>query len=172
MNRFQNILTKTLLCTTLAAPAFADSQLIPPGVEVVLTPTQIGHVFDSVCAPTVPALADTKIILAKDAFGWEAIDLGTDFGFIDPTGAITVSLDGNALATSCEMSVTADLAGDGAELYDSLETHLSERRDGDLPEAEYIDGGVIWRWDTSTASYEYEFIEVEGAFMMVLRAES
>ena len=157
------------LCAFTATSGIADTQAITAGA--VITPEQSAHIFDAACTGTAPStMADTASILV-DMFGFETIDLGTDAGWISPNGGITLTVDGDATAATCTMSIVADISGDGSELYESLEAHLSDHLDGSLPEADYIDGGVVWRWDGSDTAYVLEFYEVEGAFGITLTAK-
>ena len=153
----------------LALPAHGDPQAIGPGAT--LTPHQVGHAFLSGCVPTVPTLMEDRAEVFGTAFFWETADLGTDAGYISADGAISVTVDGNPLKATCEMSASADLIGDGAELYDSLAAHLADTVD-ELPAPEAIDGGLSWSWAGSNSKFTLEFIEVEGAFLLRLTSES
>lgn len=153
-----------LILTT--APAWAHDG---PAIRLGSTPAPdvLGHVFFSVCHPTKPALLEDRIALAETAFGWEPFDAGTDAAFRTPDGAITVTLDGNPIEATCEMTIPTAIGGDGADLYTDLETHLSLDTDGALPEATFTDGGLTWRWD----SYALTYTEGADAFVITLEAE-
>lgn len=153
------------LLVATGGAALADSYAAPLGV----TPAagDLGHVFFSVCHPTQPALLEDRVALAETAFGWVAVDLGTDMAFQTPDGAITVTLDGNPLAATCEMKIAPEVGGDGADLYDDLQAHLAAETDT-TPEADYTDGGVVWAWDSYTLTYT----EDADGFTIALDAES
>ncbi len=156
-----------LALTLLGSAASADSYAAPLGITPAAE--DLGHVFFSVCHPTRPGMLEDRIALAETAFGWEPADLGTDMAFQTPDGAVTVTLDGNILGETCEMTIAKDVGGDGAALYDDLEAHLAEDRDGDLPEAEYTDGGLIWSWE-GDVPFALSYTETEDAFVISLKA--
>ena len=164
MNFTQRALTLAVCLT--ATPLLAhDGPAIPFGA----TPSAdvLGHVFFAVCHPTRPALLEDRIALAETAFGWEAYDAGTDVAYRTPDGAITVTLDGNPISATCQMTIDTAVGGDGAALYDDLVAHLSEDTDDAPPPAEAIDGGLIWTWD----SYSLSYTESAEAFTLTLEAK-
>lgn len=136
----------------LAGPALADSQSIPPGT--LLTPTQIGHAFAAACLGARPAQMQDHAAIVESAFYFE--DLG-DGQWISPVGDIFVWVTGNPIEASCAISMHPDIVGDGAELYDSLLAHLSEHLDGELPEAEALDSGIIWQFNERDTAYTLDF---------------
>ena len=112
-------------------------------------------------------LLEDRIVLAETAFGWAAYDAGTDAAYRTADGAVTVTLDGNPLAATCQMTIASAVGGDGAALYDDLVTHLTDDTDGTEPPADYTDGGVVWQWD----SYQLTYTEGADAFTITLEAE-
>ncbi len=152
------------------APAFADTQAIAPGAQ--LSPAQVGHIFDAVCFGSTPIGMTERVVLAESAFFFAPEDLGTDFGYVSPDGAIIVTLDGNPIEAVCTLSVASNFIGDGAALYDSVLLHLATQLDAPVPEGTAIDGGLQWQWDQLNASFTMTFIETEGAFLLSLTAES
>ena len=151
----------------VANPASGDPLALPPGQTPAAD--QLGHVFLSVCAPTVPALMEERIELAETAFGWQPADLGTNAAYQTPDGAITVTLDGNAQKATCEMTIPATIGGDGAALYEDLEAHLIDAVGGEEPEATFVDGGLVWIWQ-GDVPFGLNFTEMEGAFTLTLTA--
>ena len=69
------------------------------------------------------------------------------------------------------MTIAAGVGGDGADLYDSVVSHLVTLR-GAEPDAEYTDGGVVWTWQERSFHYTYSYTEADGAFTLSLLAES
>jgi hypothetical protein len=163
------IASATALFLSLAPAGIADTQAVADGS--LINPTQIGHIFDAACIASVPTLMERSAAIVVDAFGFEPIDLGTDAGWISPNGAITITVDGNPIEAQCAMSASADLVGDGAELYESLEAHLTEHLDGALPDAEYVDGGLVWSWTGTNASFSLTYLEFDDAFSIILTSE-
>lgn len=164
-------LSAAIACTTLLATAtMADTQAIAPGGQI--TATQVGHIFDAVCFADSPMGMDDTIVLAESAFFFAPNDFGTDFGYASADGAIRITLNSDATSKTCQLAVSTDIAGDGADLYDSVVLHLTERRDGVEPAAEYTDGGVVWQWDQPNASYALEYIEDGDIFRLKLVGES
>jgi hypothetical protein len=149
----------------IGSGAVADPYARPLGVTPAAE--ELGHVFFSVCQPTRPVLLEDVIVYAEQSFGWVQADLGTDFGFQTPDGAVTVTLDGNPIEATCEMKISSEVGGDGADLYEDLEAHLALDTDT-LPEADYTDGGVVWAWDSYTLTYT----EDADGFTISLDAES
>lgn len=150
-----------ILCTCLTGTtAFADTQAIRDGTDPATD--QIGHVFMHFCEAGNLALMNGKFETAIEAFRWEPLDMGTDLAAISPMGAITVSLDGNPFGQTCTMAMHPDVAGDGSEIYDSLEAHLADRLDGDLPPGEAIDGGLRWSFEKSRTPFTLDFYMGEG----------
>lgn len=162
------MLRLTLPVLALAgSAALADDYARPLGV----TPPaeDLGHVFFAVCHPTIPPLLEDRIVLAETAFGWDAVDLGTDMAFQTADEAVTVTLDGNVLEAVCEMTISKEVGGDGAALYEDLEAHLSEDVDGDLPEADYTDGGLTWSWERDVPM-SLSYTETDEHFLITLTA--
>ncbi len=85
-------------------------------------------------------------------------------------GAISVTIDGNPLRATCEMTAAAEIVDDGYALYVSLEEHLAELVDP-LPTGEAIDGGIAWSWSGSNSSFLLEYIEGAEAFTIRLTSE-
>lgn len=164
--RLRNFIAGLFVC---ASPAFADGQAIPPGTP--LTAMQAAHAFDAGCLGTVPALIERQAALFQTAFFFGPAEMGTDAAYTSSNGAINVTIDGTPVKTVCQMSISSVIAGDGADLYDSVVVHLVERL-GAEPQADYIDGGVVWNWQTGIATFTYAYTETEGAFLLTLTAES
>ena len=160
------------LLALLGAPAalLADTQSIRKGAE--LTSAQIGHAFAHGCLGSVPARMAARAEVFETAFGFKQAYPGIDVGYSDPNGTISVTLDGNVLEMTCRMSISGGIAGDGADLYESLEAHLTDHLDGKVPDADYVNGGVSWTRATINAGYRLEFIEVKGAFVLALTAQT
>ncbi len=153
------------LLALVGSVAVADPYARPLGITPAAD--ELGHVFFTVCQPTRPALLEDVIVYAEQSFGWVPADLGTDFAFQTPDGAVTVTLDGNPIEATCEMKISSEVGGDGADLYEDLEAHLALDADT-LPEADYTDGGVVWAWDSYTLTYT----EDADGFTITLDAES
>lgn len=153
----------------LSAPAFADTQAISPGAT--MTAAQAAHAFDAGCVGSVPALLEKQAALFKDAFFFGPADLGTDAGYASADGAISITVDGNPIAAVCEMTIASEIGGDGADLYDGIVNHLVARL-GEEPAADYTDGGVIWSWEGTNASFSYSYTEADGSFILTFEAES
>ena len=165
-------MTKPLLFAALlvGAPALADDQTIPVG-DHTLTPAQIGHVFVNACVGSVPTLIERRAATTAAALGWEAIDLGTDAGWLDPRGAIALTVDGNPIETACTMSMPTDAAGDLNALQDSLTAHLAEALGDNLPVPQEKSDGREWRWTDAGATYTVE-IYMGEAIQLSLMGES
>jgi len=153
----------------LASPAFADGQSIAPGTA--LTAAQAAHAFDAGCIGSVPALIQNQAAIFQTAFFFGPADLAADASYISSDGAISVLIDGHPVKTICQMTIDASVAGDGADLYDSVVVHLVDHL-GAEPEADYTDSGVVWTWREGIATYTYAYTEVAGAFTLLLTAES
>ena len=154
----------------MPAVAVADTQAIAPGGQI--TATQVGHIFDAVCFADTPIGMDKRVTLAESAFFFAPTDLDTDFGYLSADEAISVTLDGDALEKTCQVAVSTDIAGDGADLYDSVAAHLADHLDGTLPAADYTDSGVVWQWDQTDASFTLEYTENGDLFLLKLTGES
>ena len=158
---------KLVLCLALlGSPAFADSQMFPPGAPIA--PGQLGHIFDAACFASQPGMIADRAAIVESVFKFEPADLGGVAGWVHPNGAISLNVSGDILRASCEMSVVADLGGDGADLYDSLAAHLPRSAEG--TEAEAVEGGLQWAWDNSGVRYSLTFVELEGAFLITYEA--
>jgi len=122
----------------LAAPAFADTQPIAPGTA--LTAAQAAHAFDAGCLGTVPALIQGKAAIFQTAFFFGPTEGDADASYASSDGEIAVAIDGSPISTTCTMTISAEVGGDGADLYDSVVSHLVAQL-GAEPEADYTDGG-------------------------------
>jgi len=136
-----------------------------------LTAAQAAHAFDAGCVGSVPSLMPDRAEIFATAFHFKPFDAGTDAAYRSSFGGVTVTLDGNPLAATCEMTLAPEIGGDGADLYDTVVNHLIEKI-GSEPEADYTDGGVIWSWQGSNASYTYSYTETADGFVLSLKAES
>lgn len=155
------------LLALAAAPLWAGPYARPLGI----TPPaeDLGHVFYAVCHPTKPGLLEDRIALAESAFGWVAVDLGTDAAFETPDKAITVSLDGNVLKASCTMTIAPEAGGDGAALLSDLEAHLAEDLGDKTAEQTETENGTRWAWEGSSP-YVLTFSKTDEAYVIALEA--
>lgn len=153
----------------LAAPAFADTQPIAPGTA--LTAAQAAHAFDAGCLGTVPALIQGKAAIFQTAFFFGPTEGDADASYASSDGEIAVAIDGSPISTTCTMTISAEVGGDGADLYDSVVSHLVAQL-GAEPEADYTDGGVVWSWQERSFHYTYSYTEADGTFTLELLAES
>ena len=153
----------------LASPVFADDQSIDPGTP--LTAAQAAHAFDAGCMGTVPALIQGQAAIFQNAFFFGPTETDADASYASSDGAINVTIDGSPVSTTCTMTISAEIGGDGADLYDSIVNHFVETQ-GEEPAADYTDGGVVWSWQERSFSYTYTYTEANGAFILTLLAES
>lgn len=130
-----------LCCAPILAAA--DQQAIP--MNSAPTAAQLGHVFVSTCAPTLPPLMETQFELFDTAFGWEARATDADLAFSPANSELTASFDSNWEGATCTLTIPTSISGDGADLYEGLEAHLAAEIDN-LPSAEFVDGGLFWTW--------------------------
>ncbi len=159
------------LSLLIAAPAFADSQAIPKGAT--LTAAQAGHAYAAACHTGQPALMKSKVSLWEDAFGFvPATDADHEIAFASADGGIAVVADYGALKAMCKMTVSSEIAGDGADLYDSLEAHFAERWWRDSPVvADYTDGGLVWTYTRQDVAHSITYVETDAGFIVTHLAE-
>lgn len=148
--------------------AFADQQAIPPGT----TPTadQLGHVFAEACFASQPGLIERRAEILETAFSFiKSTTTDLDAEWIAPDGALRLSVDGNPINTECTMHIPGEIGGDGAALYEGLEAHLPEGAQAVTAEA--VEGGLTWSWAGNDVSYRIDYIESDGDFSLLYKAE-
>lgn len=166
MIRFLALLAPLLL----AVPAQADMRGIGSGAD--LTPADMGHIFAESCFVDAPgglvrnAAAMGRVFSLEDAYarGDAAVDL------TDLSETLRLTVEGGGRAATCTMTVDAEAAGDGADLYESVEAHLVEWV-GEAPEADYVDGGLTWAWSADATDFALTFTEGTEAFVLALDME-
>ena len=162
----------TLALALLAGPALADGPLIPDGV----TPPaeHLGHVFMTLCAPNLSPLMESDFESFDDLFNFTPREGDTDYAIGSPDDLVQVTFDSSWRGAVCEMTVAAEHSGDGAAIYDDLIANLEEKVDA-LPEAEFVDGGLVWSWAREGAvdvTFTVEFIENDAGHILRTTSEN
>jgi len=158
------------LVALLAGPAHADMRSVGQGAD--LSPADMAHVFAETCFADSPesvvrnAAAMGRVLSLEDAYtdGESEVDL------TDLSKTLRLTVDGDRKGATCTMVIDAEAAGDGADLYDGVESHLVEWV-GETPEADAIDGGLAWIWEDDEIVFILTFVEEEDTFTLVLDVE-
>ena len=158
------------LCVLLSwgSAAHADPRSI--GTGATLTPFDIGHIFAESCFEADPARLENNARVMGRVLSLNTKADGRDGPVImtDLSDVLVLTARGRRSSASCIMEIQADAVGDGADLYESVEDHLDDWRDGDLPEADYVDGGLTWAWDERNTTFTLTYTEVPDTFTLAL----
>lgn len=158
----------SLAFTFAAFGAFADQQAIPLGTTPAAD--QLGHVFAAACFASQPGLIERRAEILETAFSFtKSTTTDLDAEWVAPDGALRVSVDGNPIGTECVMHIPGEIGGDGAALYEGLDVHLPEGAKAVTAEA--IEGGLTWSWAGNDVSYRIDYIESDGDFSLLYKAE-
>jgi len=160
----------SLLAALLAGAAHADMRSVGQGAD--LSPADMAHIFAETCFADSPdgvvrnAAAMGRILSLEDAY----TDGDTEVDLTDLSETLRLTVDSDRRGATCTMAIDAQAAGDGADLYEGLESHLIDRV-GEMPEADAIDGGLLWIWEGGETLFVLTFIEEEDTFTLVLDLE-